>query len=234
MNGILLLSSFALGIGGSLHCLGMCGPLALSVPFAQSGRIKWLRMTVFYLGKSLAYGLLGLLFGLFGKGLILMDWQQGLSIAAGIVVLLMAAIPTLTLHKSGFLFQKQFSLLYNRLQQKARLTDFGFLGFLNGLLPCGLVYTALAAATLSGSWAGGFLAMFLFGLGTTPALIALILFRSKLSPQRARSLKPVSTLLSVCIGALLILRGLNLGIPYVSPEFKDNSVHKCCSKNSQY
>jgi len=229
MNSLILISSFVLGIGGSLHCLGMCGPLALSVPFAQSGRIKWLRIAAFYFAKSFAYGLLGMLFGLFGKGLILMDWQQGLSIAAGIAILLMVAVPALKLHKGHFLFQKQFGLLYNRLQHQPRLTDYGILGFLNGLLPCGLVYTALAAATLSGGWAGGFLAMFLFGLGTTPALIALILFRSKLSRQSIRHLKPVSTALSICIGTLLILRGLNLGIPYVSPEFKDNSVKHCCS-----
>jgi len=229
MNGLILLSSFVLGIGGSLHCLGMCGPLALSVPFAQNDRIKWLRITVFYLGKSFAYGLLGMLPGLFGKGLILMDWQQGLSITAGIAILLMVAVPTLKLHKSKFLFRKQFSLLYNRLQQQARLTDYGILGFLNGLLPCGLVYTALTAATLSGSWAGGFLAMFLFGLGTTPALVALILFRNKLNRQQLRNLKPVSAILSICVGVLLILRGLNLGIPYVSPEFKDNSIKSCCA-----
>lgn len=228
MHTVILISSFVLGVGGSLHCLGMCGPLALSIPFAHNGAAGP-RITIYYLFKALAYGLMGALSGLFGKGLLLMNWQQGLSVVAGLTIIFMAGIPLLKLRTGNFLFRKQFALLYARLQHRTRLLDFGLLGFLNGLLPCGLVYTALAAATLSGGWAGGFLAMILFGLGTAPALVLLVLFRNKISPQLRRRLKPASVALSVCIGLLLILRGLNLGIPYMSPAHEGNTVKHCCS-----
>jgi len=229
VNYIILISSFTLGIGGSLHCLGMCGPLALSVPFTKDNSKKWPRIIIFYLAKSFAYGMLGALSGLFGKGLILMNWQQGLSIVAGIMIILMVCLPILKAGAGSFLFRRQFGILYNRLQHHARLSDYGMLGFLNGLLPCGLVYTALTAATLSGGWSSGFLAMVLFGLGTAPALVLLIVFRSKLSLQLRKQLKPVSLALSVFIGLLLIARGLSLGIPYVSPECEGNTIKKCCS-----
>lgn len=227
MNTVVLISSFILGLGGSLHCLGMCGPLALSVPFTQKESAKWQRIIIFYLSKSVAYGMLGAIFGLFGKGLILMNWQQGLSITAGVFIILLVCLPVLKPVSGKFLFQKQFATLYTQLQKRPRLQYYSFLGFLNGLLPCGLVYTALAAATLSGGWSGGFLAMFLFGLGTVPAFVLLILFRNKMGPGLRKQLKPVSITLSVCIGLLLVLRGLNLGIPYVSPGFQEHKV-SCC------
>ncbi|WP_118953504.1 sulfite exporter TauE/SafE family protein [Taibaiella helva] len=230
MNVVILISSFMLGLGGSLHCLGMCGPLALSVPFAREGKIRGLRIVVYYLGKAFAYGCLGALSGLLGKGIMLMSWQQGLSIAAGLAIILMVCIPALKAPGGNFLFRRQFSILYNRLQHKARLSDYGLLGFLNGMLPCGLVYTALAAALLAGGWAGGFTAMFLFGLGTVPALVLLVLFHQKISIKLRRRLRPASVILSVGIGLLLILRGLNLGIPYISPEWNGKTVKHCCSR----
>lgn len=231
MNVAVFISSFLLGIGGSLHCLGMCGPLALSIPFSTSGNSKTIRLLTYYFSKAIAYGLMGTVFGLFGKGLIMMHWQQALSIIAGIFIILWVVFPILKPGQGTFLFQKQFSVLYNKLQHQPRLHYYSLLGFLNGFLPCGLVYTALAAATVSGSAAGGFLAMFIFGMGTAPALIVLTVLKNKMSFQLRRKLKPVSLILSISIGLLLVVRGLNLGIPYVSPEVtKGNTVHNCCHK----
>lgn len=231
MNITLLISSFLLGIGGSLHCLGMCGPLALSIPFGTTGNSKKLRLLAYYFSKAIAYGVMGAVFGLFGKGLIMMHWQQVLSIVAGSFIILWVVFPILKPGQGSFLFQKQYSILYNKLQYQPRLRYYSLLGFLNGFLPCGLVYTALAAATVSGSATGGFLAMFLFGMGTAPALIILIILKNKMSFRLRQKLKPVSLVLSISIGLLLVVRGLNLGIPYVSPEVtKDNIVQKCCHK----
>jgi sulfite exporter TauE/SafE len=231
MNVAILISSFLLSIGGSLHCLGMCGPLALSIPFGTAGSSKNLKLLTYYFAKAIAYGAMGAVFGLFGKGLIMMHWQQALSIVAGIFIVLWVCFPVLKPGKGGFLFQKQFSILYNKLQHQPKLHHYFFLGFLNGFLPCGLVYTALAAATVSGSAVGGFLAMFLFGAGTAPALIILVILKNKMSFQLRKKLKPVSLILSVGIGLLLIARGLNLGIPYVSPEVtKAHTVTNCCHK----
>lgn len=230
MNSALFISSFVLGIGGSLHCMGMCGPLALSVPYAGGGAWRAVRIGFYYLAKALAYGCLGILPGLLGKGFQLMSWQQGLSIAAGLFMLLLVCLPKLR-PAGTFIFGKQFAQLHQRMQAHAKPHHYLLLGFLNGLLPCGLVYTAMAAATVSGSPAGGFVAMFLFGLGTAPALIMLVLFRNRANPALRRRLRPASTVISIAIGLLLIIRGLNLGIPYVSPEFSGQTVKSCCSKH---
>lgn len=231
MSSALLLSSFILGIGGSLHCLGMCGPLALSVPYNTGGYAKWLRTGSFYFAKALAYGSMGALSGLFGKGFFLMNWQQGLSIAAGIFILLWVCFPVFKPGAGNYLFRKQFGQLYQKMQIQPKMHHYIFLGFMNGFLPCGLVYTALAAATVSGSAWNGFLYMFLFGIGTAPALMTLVMLKNKMSFRFRQRLKPVSLVLSISIGLLLIIRGLNLGIPYVSPEFRDQQVKCCCAKH---
>lgn len=235
MNIAVLVSSFILGIGGSLHCMGMCGPLALSVPFANDKGSKGMRLFTYYLAKALAYGSMGAVTGYIGKGFLLMDWQQGLSIAAGIFIIIWVLLPMLKTNKGSYIFQKQFSRIFARMQQQPALRDFFALGFLNGFLPCGLVYTALATATVSGSMAGGFTAMFLFGAGTAPALVILALLKNKMSVNIRKKFKPVSMALSFGIGLLLIVRGMNLGIPYVSPhiETKTQTVKGCCAPKSQ-
>jgi len=231
MNIAVLTGAFLLGIGGSLHCLGMCGPLAMSLPYSSDGYPKPVKAVLYYLSKALAYGAMGAVMGAFGKGLFLMEWQQGLSVAAGIFVLAWACLPFLKRKEGHFLFQKQFAAVYAKLNHAPRLRYYAVLGFLNGLLPCGMVYAALAIATVSGSVAGGFTAMFLFGLGTAPALLTLVLLKHKISLRVRRQFRPLTVGMSVMVGALLILRGLNLGIPYVSPEVQQHEVHGCCSKH---
>jgi len=228
MNNIALISALVLGIGGSMHCLGMCGPLLLSLPMAAADRFSQWRMAAYLLAKALAYGLLGLVPGLLGKGMIGMNWQQALSAGAGLLMILLVTIPALKRKKGSFLFARQFGVLHSRLLQQPRWTDYLLLGLLNGLLPCGLVYTALAAATLSGGPLGGFLAMFFFGLGTIPALLLLALFRTRLTPVLRLRLGHWSRIITIAVGVLLVLRGLNLGIPYISPEFKGTKIKSCC------
>lgn len=230
MNPFILWSAFLLGILGSVHCLGMCGPLALSIPFPAQGAGKWRRIVLFYLAKAFAYSIMGGIMGIIGKGVTFMEWQQALSIVAGLFILAMALSPALKHTKVHFMFNKQFRDVYTRLQEQPKTRYFFILGFLNGLLPCGLVYTALTTATLAGSIAGGALVMLLFGLGTTPALVLLILFKHRIRVHRRLRLLPISTLLSAIIGLLLVLRGLNLGLPYISPHMEQGKVTKCCHK----
>src|SRR6218665_2243251 len=132
-----------------------------------------------------------------------MEWQQGLSVVAGVFIIILVCLPVLKPAKGNFLFRKQFTFLYNKLNHSPRLYYFILLGFLNGFLPCGLVYTALAAATVSGSVSGGFLSMFLFGIGTVPALILLIVAKNKISFKLRTRLKPVSVMISISIVFLL-------------------------------
>ncbi len=230
MNPFILWSAFLLGILGSMHCLGMCGPLALSIPFSAQDDGRWRRIFFFYLAKAFAYSIMGGVMGIIGKGAMLMEWQQVLSILAGLFILLMALLPALKHAKMHFVFRKQFQSIYTRLREQPRTRYFFMLGFLNGLLPCGLVYTALTTATLAGGITGGALAMLLFGLGTTPALVLLILFKHKIRLHRQLRRVSLSTLLSAAIGLLLILRGLNLGLPYISPQIEQGKVTQCCHK----
>jgi sulfite exporter TauE/SafE len=228
MNVFILWSTFLLGILGSVHCLGMCGPLALSLPFAVQSGNKWRSIIIYYLAKASAYSMMGGVMGILGKGIMLMKWQQALSVAAGAFILLMALLPALKHTRVHFIFQKQFLALHTRLQQHPRKHYYFFMGFLNGLLPCGLVYTALTTALLAGSVAGGALAMLLFGLGTIPVMILLLFFKQRINLPLRKRLLPLSTFFSVAIGALLVLRGLNLGLPYISPQAEKDKVTNCC------
>jgi sulfite exporter TauE/SafE len=230
MNSIILISAFVLGIGGSLHCIGMCGPLALSIPFSKESKQKWISITIYYTFKAIAYGVLGIIMGALGKGIMLMNYQQILSIIAGVFIILMAFKPYIKTQAGNFFFQKQFSAIYQNMVTAPRWWYYAALGFLNGWLPCGMVYTALATAAVSGSGFNGFATMFVFGLGTTPALWILTVFKSKISIKLRSQLKPIVALTSILIGVVLIIRGMNLGLPYLSPIVENNSVKQCCAK----
>lgn len=214
-----LLMALVLGLGGSLHCLAMCGPLVMRIPFAKNNHGLW-QTILYHLGKSTAYGTLGVLFGLIGKGFTIFNWQQALSILAGIIMLLLAFMPQIQKRFSGhYLFSKQLGNVLKKMQASPVWWHFVAIGFLNGYLPCGLVYTALAGATVTaGAWQG-FLFMFVFGMGTLPALSVLSFFSHSLQGQYRQRLKSVSMIFSLAIGVLLIMRGLNLNIPYISPHF---------------
>lgn len=229
----LYLSAMILGLGGSLHCLGMCGPLVMGMPFQQlAPHQKPAALLVYSVSKAIAYGAMGVVLGLLGKGFVLMNWQQVLSVIAGAAIILITLMPHILKRVQGnFFFQKQFAAVYASVHKNPSFKHFGVLGFLNGLLPCGLVYTALAGAAVAASAEGGFLFMFLFGIGTAPALVTLVLLKNKLSVAFRRNFARVSLLFSLIIGGLLIARGMNLGIPGVSPELTKGKVHNCCKKD---
>ncbi len=92
-----------------------------------------------------------------------------------------------------------------------------FIGMLNGLLPCGLVYMAIAGAIGTGGVAEGSLYMILFGLGTIPMLLSISLAGNIMSIAVRKRINKLIPVLVVIVGVLFILRGLSLGIPYLSP-----------------
>lgn len=232
MDITLLFSAFVLGLGGSLHCLGMCGPLVMGMPFQKTASPGF-SIFNYHLGKSFAYGLLGIGLGLLGKAISLMSWQQALSIVAGLFIILFALVPHLIKFPGGFAFSGSLGRLLRKVQHHPRPVYFLAIGFLNGLLPCGLVYAALAGAAVTSGALSGFLFMFIFGMGTLPALTALAIVKSQLTPALRRKLRNFSFIISILIGALLILRGLNLGIPYISPHVhSDGHTMQCCSSGS--
>lgn len=212
-----------LGLLGSLHCLGMCGPIAFMLPLDRESKVKKLiQLSIYHFGRLMAYALMGLVFGLVGKGLHLFGVQQKLSIGIGAIMIVLVLIPSK--HLNSFKISKPIYLLVSRVKSrlgqelKKRTPDtFLTIGFLNGFLPCGLVYLALLGAIAMGTPWQGALYMALFGLGTVPLMTAAVYlssFMAKGMKLRVQKLIPVFVFI---IGALFILRGLGLGIPYLSP-----------------
>lgn len=229
MNTVVLFSSLLLGLASSLHCLGMCGPLIMAVPFPAKSK-AWTYKLFYFLGKALAYGSLGAIIGTLGLKAIWGEAQRYVSIISGLVIVLLIVLPMLRKTPLKFPFQKAFAHVFGRIREHPRWFYFIQLGFLNGLLPCGMVYIALTAALASGGPLQGFIAMMLFGAGTSLVLWGVALLKGKLSWRLRQKLKPVSVGFSALVGVLLITRGLNLGIPYVSPKMDTVKLQQasCC------
>ena len=224
-----LWTAFMLGLVGSLHCAGMCGPLALALPQGVCRPSSFFVGRIAYnLGRIITYGALGLIFGLLGKTLLLAGVQRWLSIAlgAGLLVGLFASRKLALWRPITAVVDRVkagMSFLLRRRSADALLV----LGLLNGLLPCGLVYVAGAGATATGDLFRGALYMLAFGLGTVPMMLAISL-SGKLVPfsLRLKLLKAVPAAV-VILAMLLILRGMELGIPYVSPVLSSAGAG-CC------
>ncbi len=219
-----MIAGFTLGAAGSLHCVGMCGPLSLALPVHQfSATKKFLSLLLYQLGRIITYSSIGLLFGLAGRRVYISGYQQWFSIAMGLLVLGFAALYFLR-HSSIHI--KAFNRFYFFVQQQiARLlrsatgpAGFILLGMANGLLPCGMIYIALAT-TLSFTevmQSVSFMAM--FGAGTLPAMMLIGYAGQLLRPGWRVAFKKLVPVLISLMGVLLVLRGLNLGIPFISPQ----------------
>lgn len=226
----MLWSALILGLLGSFHCVGMCGPIAFLLPVDRSSNSKkTFQIFIYHFGRIFAYALLGLVFGLVGKGLYLFGMQQKLSIVIGVLMIVVVVFPFKKIGKYNLsqpiykLISKVKSSLGAALKKKTADT-FLTIGFLNGFLPCGLVYMAIFGAIAAGSALEGSLYMAIFGLGTIPLMTTAIYLGSFLTAkvkQRIRKAIPVAIMV---IGCLFILRGMGLGIPYVSPKPKITNV----------
>ncbi len=219
----MLWSALIFGLLGSFHCVGMCGPIAFMLPVDRNNSIrKIIQIFTYHFGRLLAYSLIGFIFGLVGKSLYIFGIQQQLSIVIGILMIVIVLLPYKTFSKYNFskpLFQiisKVKSGLGKALKKKTADT-FLTIGFLNGFLPCGLVYMAVFGAMASGNALQGSLYMFLFGLGTIPLMTTAIYLGKFLNTTIKQRITKAIPVFVVIIGLLFILRGLGLGIPYFSP-----------------
>lgn len=219
----MLLSALIFGLLGSFHCIGMCGPIAFMLPVDRNNRTRRIsQIFLYHFGRLLTYSLIGLIFGFLGKSFYLFGIQQYLSIVIGIIMIVIVLIPYKTFNKYNFskplfnLISKVKSALGNELKKKTSDT-FLTIGFLNGFLPCGLVYMALFGALATGNTWQGSLYMFLFGLGTIPLMTTAIYFGNFLTGKVRSYITKAIPIIVVLMGMLFILRGLGLGIPYVSP-----------------
>ena len=213
-------TAFILGLVGSLHCAGMCGPLALALPTSGHGVSSFLLgRTAYNVGRVTTYGVLGALFGLLGMTFALAGLQRWTSLAAGTAILLgLAASSRFALQTPVVTVVAWLKRGFAKLLGQRTLLSLFFLGLLNGLLPCGLVYVACAGAVAAGGFIHGVEYMVTFGLGTIPMMLGIALAGKKLQFTLRFRAQRVIPLCLVALAALLILRGLSLGIPYLSPD----------------
>ena len=215
----LIYTAFLLGLSGSLHCVAMCGPIALALPLTARERMSvWMQAVIYHAGRIMTYGVLGLLFGLLGQGVALAGWQKGLSIGLGIMILLGVFFSWSIEHQVVKIrpVSRLLEKLKKQLGKNLRLNTSGAtfrVGMLNGLLPCGLVYVALFGAVSAGHFLTGGLYMIAFGIGTTPLILTLMIVGKRLPMVWRGYLQKLSPVLLTIVALLLIYRGIQLHIP---------------------
>ncbi len=211
---------------GSFHCIGMCGPIALALPIHhQDSLTRVFSILSYNFGRIVTYSFLGLIFGLLGASIFIGKYQQVLSITIGILILTALIIPRVFSFVSENSFLVKFQTFIQRrlsalFQQERKMSTLFFIGILNGFLPCGLVYMALAGALVSGSTVNGVLFMSMFGFATVPVMFAVSYFGNFISISLRTQIRKVVPFIIGLMAILLILRGLNLGIPYISPQIE--------------
>lgn len=222
--------AFYIGLFGSVHCIGMCGPLAFAVPSFHS---QWWRVimdkVIYNCGRVFSYTLLGLLIGVLGKQLWLAGLQQSVSVVSGLLII-----------AAGFsrMFKLKFSrskLMPALLKPLDRLLHYALshqaghfaIGLLNGFLPCGFVYLALVGAVNTSSPSASAQYMFWFGMGTFPLMLIATVSAGYIGPVFRRRINRAMPFLMVCLGCWFLLRGMGLDVPFLSPPKQSNSATIC-------
>ncbi len=232
-------AGFVIGLLGSLHCVAMCGPIVLALPVFRESQFKIvLGRALYNFGRIVTYSLMGALFGLFGNRLVLFGLQQNLSIMLGAIILIYAIIPgkiktkisEVNFYKGVTAFIK---INFFRLASQKSNTSMFTMGLLNGLLPCGFVYAGIAGAISTGDVLSGTLYMAFFGFGTLPAMFITAVLGKIININIRRRVTKIIPAFAFILAALFILRGLNLGIPFVSPKLVQSAVQtqklpNCC------
>jgi uncharacterized protein len=220
----MLYTAFLFGLISSFHCIGMCGPIAMMLPVdSHNPAKKVIQILTYHLGRLSAYASIGLVFGLLGRGLYLAGFQQKMSIFIGVAMILVVVIPERVFAKYNFskpvfrFISKIKSRLGSQFKNKS-YTSLFTIGFLNGFLPCGMVYVALFGAIAMQNELFGVLYMILFGLGTIPMMSSVVYLNALLSVPVRNKIQKIIPIFAVIIGILFIFRGLGLGIPYISPS----------------
>jgi uncharacterized protein len=219
-------SAFVLGLVGSLHCLGMCGPIVLVLPGSARERWSFLLSRLLYnAGRAITYAFMGLVVGVIGQSIALAGYQQWLGIVAGVLMILGVLLPSKGMRRilPARHYDSALAWLKSRLGRllgNSSQSSLFSIGLLNGFLPCGLVYMALAGSLTMGSAPGSALYMLLFGLGTLPVMFAASYAGGLITGEMRRKITRLIPVGVVLLGLLFILRGLSLGIPFISPDME--------------
>jgi sulfite exporter TauE/SafE len=225
----MLWTAFMLGLAGSLHCAGMCGPLSLALPATGSGSVGFVAGRLAYnFGRITTYAALGVVIGWLGRSLALAGVQRWVSMAAGIAIIA-GLVSSHRASGAGLTAAavRQLKIALGAVLRRRSISSLWTLGLLNGLLPCGLVYAAAAGAVATGGWLLGIGYMALFGLGTLPVMLGISLSGSAMPVSLRLRLQQLVPLSAAAVGVLLILRGMSLGIPYLSPDLSAGGCAHC-------
>ena len=220
----LLFSALFLGFASGFHCIGMCGPIALSMGLTREQRVNfYLQNFTYNFGRIITYSILGAVIGIVGESFQLAGLQTTLSIVVGVLLIVMAlfsfggkdfATKIPFINKALLQVKLKLSKILSKADLRSRFTT----GLLNGLLPCGMVYMALTASIAAGGIWQSALYMLFFGLGTFPFMFAVVLIGNFLSQSMRLKIVKIVPIVMILLGGLFILRGLELGIPYLSPK----------------
>lgn len=248
----ILIAGLILGITSNLHCIGMCGPIAMAIPVDRTSNWTILGGILQYnLGRILTYSLLGILVGSIGVTIETFGFLQWLSIIAGVFMILFAwrkwLAAKLDANLPMFGIQRWVGHGLGKVIASRSPFKIPLLGMLNGMLPCGMVYVAMINALLAGNPLSSAGAMAVFGLGTLPAMIAVGFAANRISASVRQKINRAVPYMLTVVGLLIVLRGMNLDIPFISPKVsviktenkKENSIKEepqvemsCCHKKN--
>jgi uncharacterized protein len=206
----MFITALILGFTGSLHCVGMCGPIAMMVNGSGSRNLL-INRVLYNTGRTLTYVLMGVVVGLLGK---IVQWggvQGKVSVGLGVLIIVALLVPKI---QSVFLpslsrFVLKLKTLFSRHLQSKKTISAAFTGMLNGFLPCGLVYAALAIALIQTTPAESAGVMMVFGLGTFPAMLAVAYSWQRIRKFIPWSFQRMQTVILVAVAVLMIWRGLS-------------------------
>lgn len=227
-----IISALGLGFISGFHCIGMCGPIALSMGLTKKQKANFYLQNITYqLGRISTYSIMGAVLGIVGAGFEISGFQKYLTFFVGILLIFMALfsfggknfasqMPWL----SKFLYYIKLNL--GKLLQKSDYRSRYLTGILNGFLPCGMVYMALTASLASGGILQGAFFMALFGLGTFPFMFVVVLAGNLITQTFRVKILKIIPVIMILLGGLFILRGLELGIPYISPTSDSMQIHQ--------
>ncbi|MEM6396251.1 MAG: sulfite exporter TauE/SafE family protein [Bacteroidota bacterium] len=217
---MLFWTAFLLGIGGSLHCMSMCGPLVLAVPGLRADQGNQLtKLVVYHSGRVIVYALIGLIVGSLGWGLQLVNFQGTLAIATGLFIIGIALFKLdfkrlfVSKASSASIWQRTINKYFSIYIKKDGWTATLVLGMLNGLIPCGLVYVAIISAVNVNAPLHGALYLLAFGLGTMPLLFATSIIGKRVFQYISFNKRYLQQAVLVAVGLIFIWRGLNFNFP---------------------
>ncbi|HEX04908.1 MAG TPA: sulfite exporter TauE/SafE family protein [Bacteroidetes bacterium] len=220
-----------IGLAGSFHCVGMCGPIVLAISGSKNSTFRFLVNRLIYnSGRVVSYMILGSVSGLLGSGARMAGMQRWLSIALGVAIILGVLLPSKYVSRlfpgnTWNWLSSKLKSLWGRLLGKQSASAMLLIGFLNGFLPCGLVYIAMASAAAAPSMSESVLTMAMFGLGTVPIMLATAFLGGFISLKLRNTIQKLIPAMAILMAILLIVRGLSLGIPYLSPKITVDTNH---------